>query len=364
MYEHPVQPYLTSIIDGLDEEIRQSLLADSNWYLHLLIGFTVLLFVGVIVEEFAEHFPVRYRVNLITGVPYVRFHTGRWIPKVKKVGILMAVLGIAGEGLGEYFAAWSNDIVVDFDRALITGSQVEAALANQRATQLNIDLEAERKNSRNAQAILTDSQHQLVSNLAVEAAKQRAAERSLESEKRKRVELAASLLPRDFWNQSGAISKLAGLPVMKVVFEFTDEGEPRRTAEQINNVLNFVHWTAVRRCTTESIDDGVTIWPPGLRPEEARIIVPLLQQATDIADALRDALNDSGIESRVRPTGPVENIPLDTLIVRIGAKPNREAEGALKELGPPPKATPLGGITMSNNRLGISWEKEPATCRP
>jgi hypothetical protein len=155
-----------------------------------------------------------------------------------------------------------SDVELQEARKQTVKSLTFAIKATRDAAQLGLDLQTEKTKALNAQARLTEAQRGLASDLETEKSKSEAAAKELESEKDKRAKLAASLLPRNFWNQSGAIAKLAGLPPMKVVFEFTDEGEPRRTAEQINSVLNFIHWAAVRRCTTDSIDDGIAILSP------------------------------------------------------------------------------------------------------
>lgn len=133
MLGHPVQPSLASLIVALDEATRKSFVAEANWYLYLLILVTALLVAGVAIEEIADHFPIRYRLDPYSGFPRIRFRTHLWIPKVKKIGIVLAIAGIAGEGFAEYFGSRANDIVVDFDNALITGSRTEAADAEERA---------------------------------------------------------------------------------------------------------------------------------------------------------------------------------------------------------------------------------------
>jgi hypothetical protein len=66
-------------------------------------------------------------------VAVARFVPPAWISKTKKLGLIVAVLGIAGEGFAEYFGSRANDVVVEFDDALITASRTEAAKADERA---------------------------------------------------------------------------------------------------------------------------------------------------------------------------------------------------------------------------------------
>ena len=88
-----------------------------------------------------------------------------------------------------------------------------------------------------------------------------AANQNLEEERRKRVELAASLLDRDFFDQSGAAARLVPFPPMSVIFEYVDEHEPKKMAEQINFIFeSLLHWSTWRRSVNEeTIEDGVSI---------------------------------------------------------------------------------------------------------
>ncbi len=181
-----------------------------------------------------------------------------------------------------------------------------------------------------------------------------ATDAKLEEEKTKRLNLAASLLERTFADQSGAIARLTGIPPMEAVFEFPDEREPRKMAEQINFVLTNLHWTTSRRRrdNESTIPDGVTIslgmvgnveefLPKGATIDERRKLVPRI---LGIPKELRDVLRGSGIGAE---TGPLmrarEDLPPSTVLIRVGPKPNPLVEETLRELGPQPEPTPLSG---------------------
>ncbi len=159
----------------------------------------------------------------------------------------------------------------------------------------------------------------------------------LEAERRKRVELAASLLPRNFFDQSGALAKLADSPRITILFEYIVGREPKHMAEQINLVLAFLGWPASRRRVAEDvIPDGVTI-SPGSEPPTSSVVetheswlrdmeIFKQQKSTAIhaAEALRDSLVKCGIDATVGSEG--HGLPPDTLLISVGIKPKHAME--------------------------------------
>jgi hypothetical protein len=186
----------------------------------------------------------------------------------------------------------------------------------------------------------------------------------LEDEKKKRLKLAASLLPRDFWNQSGALAKLANVkPPSWVVFEYPDEHEVIRTAEQINFVLRLLPspWRTGRRHGNEDqVSDGIRISvghkfdPPSSSDlTNSMNFLRRVKFGDAKAAALKQSLLDSGIEAEL--ANEAQDLPPEALLVRVGTKPNHALESAIKELGMPftPHSTnpkdffdPMGGAIL------------------
>jgi hypothetical protein len=160
---------------------------------------------------------------------------------------------------------------------------------------------------------------------------------TLEAEKRKRLELAVSLLDRKFLDQHTSALRLQAFPGMSATIEYTDEREPIAAAEQINFVLLDAKWDAHGGPTTSSLppDAGVSILPgadmSGNRTLEGLRVVTLTREA---ANVLAEELNRSGIEARVGP--PETDLPPMTILVRVGYKPNRVLERSVVELGTEP----------------------------
>ena len=180
-----------------------------------------------------------------------------------------------------------------------------------------------------------------------------AVEKDLESEKGKRVKLAASLLPRDFFDQSGALAALKSIQPMPVVFTYVNENEPRHMAEQIAWVFWQLGWPFSRTLATEEfIRPGITVgtgFAPGLRGTVSSN--RSLSEQHALVRKVVGVITNSGIEAEAGfPEGGFTESD-GTLVISVGTKPNQEMEEALQSLGPR-KATPLsksGGTAGSNS---------------
>ncbi len=190
-----------------------------------------------------------------------------------------------------------------------------------------------------------------------------AAQTDLENEKKKRLQLAASLLPRYFFDQSGAIAALRKFsPPSLIIFEYLEEHEVRDTAQQINAVFNTLKWEAWRCHEGEdSIKDGVWISFSSSRKHapdmDSAAFLREIESQRELANSLKQSLIASGIEAETEMSIEAEQFSLGTLVIRVGPKPNREVEIALRELGgyPKPPFSDIGGVRvkLSGGRAAI-----------
>jgi hypothetical protein len=191
----------------------------------------------------------------------------------------------------------------------------------------------------------------------------------LEEEKSKRIELAVSLLPRVFRDQSGAIMALKMFPNITARLEYLADSECLATAEQINFVLRQVGWTTSGKPGNDMlIRGGVNIFPNGLPPttgnqspdiEARQLFGRNLDDTRAAAEALKDELIKSGIEANVHdwilPPFDIPRPPRN-LIIWVGTHPNRILEKSLEELGPQTPPTP---INEPNFRLTFRGVRTP-----
>ena len=265
----------------------------------------------------------------------------------------------------------------EFDRNL-TDAKTQLGIQQERAAKA--DELASRMEANNIQLrINLESDSEKVTNLQKYASDAKAAQQrvelELETQKLKRLELATSLLPRRFIDQSGAAERLSKFGPMPVIFEYINEREPRAMAEQIYFVTAFLHWPGVKRKANEDlIEEGVTVSPGAQFPpapindaqEFFRWTAREQQQklaSTAAAEALRDALRSSGIDAKIGNAG--HDIQSGALLIQVGAKPNHALASTLQELGPEPEPTPIqqGKVTsrLSSNRAEIP--EEPISTR-
>jgi hypothetical protein len=283
------------------------------------------------------------------------------------------VVGVAGE-------LWTQSRIGGVDTDIRNNSDILVALVSKHAgdAQTSADNSADAANRASVSA--SQAQHHadaLESELAIEAKREEEAEHQLEAEKQKRLDLAASLLPRSVCEQRSLAMAVSRFPARKVIFEFGSDKEPRQLAEQMAwAFLNFQppasHWSIRRRRVNEdAIADGIYImrgWvpqptlPPTLSAEDREIQKAEFERRSstgmNLAKAVRDVLvkcseeatagEDTFAQLDIRNDG----IRADELVIRIGSKPNRALESTIRELGPLPFSLPpdssvaIGNLSM------------------
>ncbi len=140
---------------------------------------------------------------------------------------------------------------------------------------------------------------------------------------------------------------------MSVIFEYVDEHEPKKMAEQINFIFeSLLHWSTWRRLVNEeTIEDGVSIsvgmeppssFAPGTSPEErSKAVSPEYLRKRSIgemaAQALRDGIKHCGIDAESGGPGAY-GLPPTTLLIKVGRKPNHALEETLKRTWPAPES--------------------------
>src|ERR1700733_699793 len=380
----------TGLLSALDDLVRTDLQDIRQSFFVWLLRSTAVVAIGVILEgpetirelsEEIERFLFRLSrqisINPVSGLPFIR-HRLKWRLLIAAAGWVLIGVGVVGEFGFEIGVSKYDALIQSFDSLLIKQARLESAEAdehaeiseqkageaNERAAALGITLERERQKTAGYQRENIAAQTSLAERLTAAQASAAKSAADLEIEKKKRLELAASLLPREFFDQSGAISILASFPQMHVVFKFPDEREPRRIAEQINFALGAVGWNTWRRRGDEDmLRDGIFILV-GAHP----VVASVVDKQTDeefrkqeaigkwAEDALRQVVERCG--SNVEATKMDPEFPPNTLVIEVGPKPNHALENALEELGPPPTATKVQGFSIGGNRAFIRDEGE------
>lgn len=294
--------------------------------------------------------------------------------------VLVAVAVVVG-GFTAYFQYTAvkksrllADVQAELGRLEKTQKDLQIAELNHKAAELNkvaddareragiANESAGRANERTAKLELEASearrkQEELA--LATEAARAKAAElqrqnlaiqSSVEKERTKRLELAASLLPRTFIDQPHATDRLKVFSGMVATIEFTNDDEILSTAEQINCVLHDAKWKTTGVPRRVIFREGVRISPGHTIPAGVNIVDEnTVRRVTESLRTLVEALNRGGIEAH--EANESRDNPVGTLLIRVGRKPNRVLENAIRELsGTQP---PTAGVVMSGCRYAF-----------
>lgn len=113
---------LSSLVASLDEMIRKDLEAFRAVFFWCLVAATVAVVVGVILEEAQEWMPTVKKVLRLD--PIVEY---RWAKKLVKLGWILIVVGVAGEGIFEVYVSRADSILNAFDNILLTEARKQAS---------------------------------------------------------------------------------------------------------------------------------------------------------------------------------------------------------------------------------------------
>ncbi|HUL32479.1 MAG TPA: hypothetical protein VL128_01240 [Candidatus Eisenbacteria bacterium] len=112
---------LSLLIKGLDESVRQDLEALRNKYFAYLVAATVAVALGVILEEAEEW--LRYVNRLLPLKEITEYRLAR---KLVKLGWMLIVIGVMGEGVFEVLVSRADALAHAFDEILLMEARKQA----------------------------------------------------------------------------------------------------------------------------------------------------------------------------------------------------------------------------------------------
>jgi hypothetical protein len=131
---------LSSLAASIDETVRNDLEAFRAVFFWCLVAATVAVVVGVILEEAQEWMPTVERTLRLN--PIVEY---RWAKKLVKLGWILIVIGVAGEGIFEMYVSRADSVLSTFDNILLTEAKKEASEAVLGAATANIQVAEARR---------------------------------------------------------------------------------------------------------------------------------------------------------------------------------------------------------------------------
>ncbi len=287
---------------GIDKTVLRELEHFRDSLFHGLLICTLAVFVGVILEE-AEHWLPSGRMRLDASRSiFIPSPLIAWKRALIRLGWILIVIGVLGEGIFEYAAQEADGIVQDFSNILLGTTQASsdlavdvAATANQRAAEAN---ERASLNEKVAQYLRSE-------NLQLEAI---IAPRSLSLDQQKRI--------------ADACRRFSGHDVL--VKSYGMDGEAAALAGQIIAVLKSVPNISVadgRGSITVSGGFDVGVHVRG--PETEHEFTSALGDALSRIGNLKVAINDPEPKMGAAMGGGGQQFPQGTsfVTVMVGIKP-------------------------------------------
>jgi hypothetical protein len=353
----PLDPDLARALDKL---MRASLDTWASLWFWFLVISTIAVAIGIIFEApevFQEVGIGRKTVARIRTFWYVRVrkldlngwervcpelvarngHHRRWVAKAGLVGWLLVAIGVAGEGIAEYFVNDSETNIRAYDEASLAETTREAGNAQVSATDAANAASRAIGSAQTAQSVsrkagnvaseATASASNALS-LADGAHKQaESAERLIEDERKTRLELQRSLTPRQFeFIQIGnetSFDDLKPFRGMRVILEYVpDGGECELAASAIIELVTKAGWTIDGTPTPNRNErPGVYVeWYMHFDHTDAAFAAE--EQSREAAQELVSFLKASDWVAEGRGAGErMNNIPEGTVRVHVGYKP-------------------------------------------
>jgi hypothetical protein len=139
---------LPSIVASVDESIKNGLEASRELWFVLLVISTVLVFIGVVLEEAEGWMPYLERLLPVTEITQYRL-----IKRIAKIGWILIVVGVMGEGAFEVLVSRADSRLQQFNEATLNEARREAGDAAASAQTARNEADAAVKSAFDARTI-------------------------------------------------------------------------------------------------------------------------------------------------------------------------------------------------------------------
>jgi hypothetical protein len=293
----------------------------------LLLACTAIVAVGVVMEEVVEHLGNENHAWIVKP---------EWHHMLARIGWVLVVIGVIGEGIFEGATSSVDNILQDFNNTLLAIATEQAGSASKSAKTARDEAKDAKASAGAAGMSAAKAQDKAdvigrkadeLREKSVELAARLAATESAESaELKKELELENSLAPRRISYTIGpgfsTFEELNPFHGTKVMFEVLTDAEARRAAGAIAGILTLAKWDIVSTVPNPDlytgVNDGVRI-EYGLTRTEGHLRVD--KQAQKAAEALALYLTEQNWEADPAFGKPNE-IPANTVKIIVGFKPN------------------------------------------
>jgi hypothetical protein len=261
---------LNHIERNIDKSIQNEFQHFRDSFFRGLLACTLVVFLGVVLEEAESWFPIaRPRLDLSRGI-FIPSPLIPWRRKLARLGWILIVIGVLGEGIFEEAASEADAALQEFSNTLISTTQQSsdwatdaAATANQRAAEAD---ERASVNEKEAQQLKSE-------NLQLEAI---IGPRSLTLDQQKQI--------------ADACGRFGGHGVLVVSYGM--DGEAAALGGQIISTLQSAHIVVADGRGSITVSGGFDIGVHVRGPEAAHELISVLGDALFRIGKLKVAVND------------------------------------------------------------------------
>jgi hypothetical protein len=353
-------------LSTLDDAIRAELTSFRDSYFHWLLACTLVVLAGVVLEEFDSFSIGKPKLDSISGILVPRYTLIAWKKRIGRIGWLLIIIGVLGEGVFEYAGSTADGILQQFNDILLTEARKEAGDAKTSAE--GAATASSRAQASADTATLSAGKAQTVAGAVASKAEEldrqlAVAKKQLEAVEAKRAELEKSLInlaicnaPRVIgnWFLTGMGSVVIGVPpgqiaglgdvptssyvdslrpmAGQIVFiEVVPDAEARRAALNIKRALDDAGWDVHKPMRfVDGIADGVSVQPSllpltGLTNDDVR----RYWHVGDVADKLLaflhlhnwQAVRGWPLDQQGKPIHDETVLPAGAIRIQVGLYP-------------------------------------------
>jgi hypothetical protein len=290
---------LSALVANLDEMVRKDLEAFRNIFFWRLVAATVAVVVGVVLEEAQEWMPAVEKILRLDPITEYR-----WAKHLVKLGWILIVIGVAGEGLFEVYVSRADALLGAFDNILLTEARKEASDAVLGAATANIRVaEAQRQTAE----LRKEAEDERLARVKIEAA---VAWRSLSNQQKRDI--------------GATLASFSSKAEAAIWFDASST-EAETFADDIAEVLRSSHITTTAPGGSLSARQGGK-WNEEIKSPDTRGVVIQSTKspvAIEFARVLIEALNDRGFSTKRQTEPPFNEKTLDPVIsIFVGPRPN------------------------------------------
>lgn len=296
---------LSSLVAKNDELVRSDLEAFRTIFFICLVAATIAVFAGVALEEGEAWM---HAIDHVLPLDPITVY--RWAKTLVKVGWILIVIGVAGEGVFEVYLTRADGILSTFDNILLTEARKEASDAVLGAATANIQVAEARQRTaeleREAAGLREQTEAERLARVKIEAA---VAFRSLDDNQK-----------RDIGTALAHFGSIAGASMWFV----NGSTESELFADDIAEALRSAHIHTTTVGGIMEMAEGGGHWDEPIKPSNTGVEIASTSNpvAHDLADVLLKELTSRGFDATRRPDQKSERNPPGLVIwVTVLARP-------------------------------------------